>query len=223
MSARDDILASIRRSLGVTGAESIRAGIVDERLERAPRGVTVARGQVDLPARLALFSQKATTAAATVETVRDPAEIPARIAEYLRGLNLPARLRRGDDPRLAALPWADTSLDVSIGRSSGDDLTAVSHAAAAVAETGTIVMTSGADNPTTLNFLPDNHVVVVEGGDVAGDFEGVWALIRRAHGKGQMPRTVNFITGPSRSGDIEQTLLLGAHGPRRLHVIVVER
>ena len=41
------------------------------------------------------------------------------------------------------------------------------------------------------------------------------------YGKGQMPRTVNWITGPSRSADIEQTLLLGAHGPQRLHVIVV--
>ncbi|MEI9915983.1 MAG: LUD domain-containing protein [Methylovirgula sp.] len=39
--------------------------------------------------------------------------------------------------------------------------------------------------------------------------------------RGAMPRTVNFITGPSRSADIEQTLLLGAHGPRALHIIIV--
>jgi L-lactate dehydrogenase complex protein LldG len=97
----------------------------------------------------------------------------------------------------------------------------VSHAFAAVAETGTLAMTSGADNPTSLNFLPDNHVVVVEASDVAGDYETVWRRLREKFGDGVMPRAVNLITGPSRSADIEQTLILGAHGPRRLHVIVV--
>ena len=58
--------------------------------------------------------------------------------------------------------------------------------------------------------------------DIAGDYESAWDKVRGAYGKGRMPRTVNFITGPSRSGDIEQTLLLGAHGPRRLHIVVVK-
>jgi L-lactate dehydrogenase complex protein LldG len=82
-------------------------------------------------------------------------------------------------------------------------------------------MVSGPDNPSTLNFLPDNHIVVVSAKDVASDYEMVWAKVRFVYGKGAMPRTVNWITGPSRSGDIEQTLLLGAHGPRRLHILVV--
>jgi len=97
----------------------------------------------------------------------------------------------------------------------------VSHASAAVAETGTLVLTSGPDNPTTLNFLPDVHIVVVDAADIASDFETVMARLRERYGTGTMPRTVNMITGPSRSADIEQTLLLGAHGPRKLHVIVV--
>jgi L-lactate dehydrogenase complex protein LldG len=82
-------------------------------------------------------------------------------------------------------------------------------------------MVSGHENPSTLNFLPDNHIIVVSAKDIASDYEAVWNRIRFAYGKGTMPRTVNWITGPSRSGDIEQTLLLGAHGPRRLHVVVV--
>jgi L-lactate dehydrogenase complex protein LldG len=90
-----------------------------------------------------------------------------------------------------------------------------------VAETGTLVLTSGRDNPTTLNFLPDVHIVVVDAADVAADFETVLARLRERFGTGIMPRTVNMITGPSRSADIEQTLLLGAHGPRKLHVVVV--
>jgi L-lactate dehydrogenase complex protein LldG len=110
---------------------------------------------------------------------------------------------------------------VSSGASDGQQLASVSHAFGAVAETGTVVLTSGADNPTTLNFLPDNHIVVVNVNDVAADFETIFAQLRRSFGDGQLPRVVNLITGPSRSADIEQTLILGAHGPRRLHVIVV--
>src|SRR5580704_18316927 len=106
---------------------------------------------------------------------------------------LPLRLRHGDDPRLAALPWGNApALEVSRGPSDGHDLAAVSHAFAAVAETGTVVLTSGPDNPTTLNFLPDVHVVVVEAGAVAGDFETVMEELRDRYGVGTLPRTVNM-------------------------------
>ena len=71
-----------------------------------------------------------------------------------------------------------------------------------------------------LHFLPENHIVVINAYDIAGDYETVLRDARRSDGT--LPRTVNMITGPSRSGDIEQTLLLGAHGPRSLHIIVVE-
>ena len=83
------------------------------------------------------------------------------------------------------------------------------------------MLLSGPDNPTTLNFLPDTHIVVVDADDIAGDYETVWQRIRALYGTGKLPRTVNMITGPSRSADIEQTLILGAHGPRALHILVV--
>jgi L-lactate dehydrogenase complex protein LldG len=83
-----------------------------------------------------------------------------------------------------------------------------------------VVLISGADNPTTLNFLPDVHIVVVDAADIAGDYETVMTRLRQRFGDGRLPRTVNLITGPSRSADIEQTLILGAHGPRKLHLIV---
>ena len=83
------------------------------------------------------------------------------------------------------------------------------------------MLTSGPDNPTTLNFLPDTHIVVVDAKDIAGDYEAVWQRLRERFGAGLMPRTVNLITGPSRSADIAQILILGAHGPRRLHVLIV--
>lgn len=219
--ARDDIYATVRRSLGVTGAETIRRDIVADRLRRAPRGVIPERGQGDAPERLAIFRREAEAAFATVAEVASHADAPRAVADYLRSHNLPAAIRMGADPRLKAMPWAETALEVSHGRSDGRDLNAVSHAFGGVAETGTLVMVSGPENPSTLNFLPDNHIVVVAAEDIAGDYETVLARIRDACGKGEMPRTVNYITGPSRSADIEQTLLLGAHGPRRLHIVIV--
>jgi L-lactate dehydrogenase complex protein LldG len=221
MSARDDIFANIRRSLGVKGSETIRRQIVQDRLERSPKGVIPKRGQVSGEERIALFKVQAEASLATVTEVSSAAEVPQSIALFLRNHNLPATLRMGDDQRLAAMPWADTTLEISHGPSKGHDLNAVSHAFGGVAETGTLAMVSGPENPSTLNFLPDNHIVVVSAKDIASDYESVWSRVRFAFGKSSMPRTVNFITGPSRSGDIEQTLLLGAHGPRRLHVVVV--
>ncbi len=222
MTARDLILGTIRRSLGVSGAEAPRRLEVATRLSGHPAGVVPARGQLAPAARLDLFVRMVEGAAGTVERSADMTAVPAAVAALLRRLNLPLRVRHGDDPRLAAAPWdREPTLEVGRGASDGHDLAAVSHAFAAAAETGTLVLLSGADNPTTLNFLPDVHIVVVKARDIAGDFETVMARLRERFGVGALPRAVNMITGPSRSADIEQTLILGAHGPRNLHVIIV--
>jgi L-lactate dehydrogenase complex protein LldG len=220
-SAREDILANIRRSLGVSGSEAPRRANVATRLQNAPAGLIPARGQLDPPGRVAMFKQQAERAQASVAELARPEDVPGEVARFLRDHNLPATVRIGADPRLAAMPWGETALDVSTGRSDGGDPNAVSHAFGGVAESGTLAMLSGPDNPTTLNFLPDNHIVIVSAAEVAGDYETIWQRLRQQTGKGTMPRTVNLITGPSRSADIEQTLLLGAHGPRTLHIIIV--
>ena len=221
--SRDTLLANIRRSLGVTGAESTRREEVADRLKAHPRGVIPARGQVEPAARLALFRTMVEAASGTSEVVSASA-VPSAITAFLRAQNLPMRLRRGADPRLAALPWdQERTLEIDVGPSDGNQLAAVSHAFGAIAESGTLMLTSGPDNPTTLNFLPDTHIVVVDAADVAGDYETLWTRLRSQYGEGAMPRTVNLITGPSRSADIEQTLILGAHGPRRLHVVIVSQ
>ncbi len=222
LSAREEIFASVRRSLHVTGAETPRRAAVADRLAKAPSGVIPARGQGDAATRVATFKAELERAAATLSEIGSADEIPREIARYLRELNLPAMLRIGADARLTDLPWGETSLEVSHGPSDGQDLNAASTAFAGIAETGTLALVSGADNPTTLNFLPDNHVVVVFAEDIVGDMESVFARLRARYGAGQAPRTLNFVTGPSRSADIEQTLLFGAHGPRRLHVVFVK-
>jgi L-lactate dehydrogenase complex protein LldG len=221
MTARELILGSIRRSLGVSGREAPRRATVEARLRQHPSGVVPARGQ-DESKRPALFRRMTELASGTVAEVADAGEVPAAVAAFLRAHNLPSSVRRGTDPRLETMPWSrEGALEVKTGRSDGSDLVAVSHAFGAAAETGTLMLLSGADNPTTLNFLPDTHIVIVQAKDIAGDYETLWGRLREGYGAGTMPRAVNWITGPSRSADIEQTLILGAHGPRRLHVIVV--
>jgi len=221
MSARESVLAGIRRSLGVAGDEATRRFEVETRLKAAPPGVVPKRGQGDAAARLAVFKAEAERAQASLAEVGTWAEAPAEIARFLRENNCPATLRMGADARLAAMPWSETALEVLHGPSDGGDVNAVSVAFGGIAESGTVALVSGADNPTTLNFLAENHVVVLPREAIAADYESVFASLRATYGKGQAPRTLNFITGPSRSADIEQTLLLGAHGPRRLHIVVV--
>ncbi len=221
MSGREAVFGKIHRALGVSGEETSRNAAVDNRLRTHPRGIVPARGDLAPAERLALFVKLAETASASVARVANAADVPAAVADLLRQRNLPATVRMGEDRRLAAMPWDRTQIAVERGPSHGDDAVSVGHAFAAVAESGSLVMTSGADNPTTLNFLPETAIVVLDAGDIAGDYETVWDRLRAADGTGGLPRTVNWITGPSRSGDIEQILLLGAHGPRNLHIIVV--
>jgi L-lactate dehydrogenase complex protein LldG len=223
VTARDAILAKVRRSLAGSGDAEARRAAVEARLSGAPQGVVPARGQLGDAGRIALFSEMAEKVSATVHRVRGRDKVPAAVTDYLRSKNLPAAVRMGSDARLAAMPWQkQRALEVRRGASDGDDEVAVSHAIGGIAETGTLVLHSGDDNPTTLNFLPDHHIVVIDAKDVAGDMETVIETVRRRFGKGRMPRTLNFVTGPSRSGDIEQKLLLGAHGPRALHIVVVD-
>ncbi len=220
MSGRDAILGRLKR--GIAGDEATRRAAVLDRLAARAPGPIPAKAKLEGAALVDHFVAQAESVATTTERVASAAEVPAAIAAYLRSRNLPQAVRRGTDPRLAALPFeTEAQLDVSVGPSTGRELVGLSAALAGVSETGTVVLVSGEDNPTTLNFLPDHHLVVVFAEDLVGSYEDVWARIRARRGEGQMPRAVNMITGPSRSGDIEQTMLLGAHGPRALHLIVV--
>ena len=221
MSARAEIFVNIRRALEVTGQEAPRRRCVEDRLEHAPKGVVPIRGQGDATARIALFRDEAERVSASLAEVDSSMDVPASIATHLREHSMSTKIRMGADPRLAAMPWATTDIEVLNGRATATDLVCVSHAFGAVAETGSLVLASGPDNPTTLNFLPDTHIVILRAPDIVPDFEHIWQKLRAAYGKGLMPRTVNFITGPSRSADIGHNLLLGAHGPRTLHIIIV--
>jgi L-lactate dehydrogenase complex protein LldG len=209
MTARDDILGRIRAG---RGAATPHPG----------SGPSPKRGQVSGAERTALFVRMAQQAAASVDEARSKTEVPGLVKTYLSRHNLPAEARLAPDPRISGLDWASQPLlSVSVGGTDGSHPVAVTGAFAGIAETGTLALTSGAPSPTLLNFLPETHIVVVEAKDLAGSYEEFWARLNARYGEA-MPRTLNLVTGPSRSGDIEQTILMGAHGPKRLHIILID-
>ena len=223
---RERILGSLRRGLGrgrdATADAAARAA-VEARLGARQRGPIPARSDLDSARQVALFETMAREQSATVTRVADAAAIPAAVADYLKSANLPPRVRVAPDAALTALSWeSQPLLEISTGRASADDAVSLTGAFAGIAETGTLMLLSGAAHPTTLNFLPDVHMVVLRAADVVGPYEAAWDRLRTRGDEEALPRTVNFVTGPSRTADIEQTIQLGAHGPRRLHIILID-
>lgn len=219
--ARGEILGAIRRSLRRGELGDAARHLVEERLAAPPRGPEIARARLPQSRKVDLFCQWAEANNATVARV-PAAQVPGEVAAYLARNNLPAEARMAASPQLESYDWGREKLLVlRRGRAEATDHVSITGAFAAIAETGTLVTTSGPEHPVTLNLLPDTHVVVLRSEDVVGGYEDVWARLRERYGKNTMPRTVNTITGPSRTGDIEQTIELGAHGPRRMHILVV--
>lgn len=219
---RDVILGRIRGSLGAHAADAVRRKSAHDRLKAHRPNLIPKRAQMERDSRLDLFTRMLEGQSAKVSQAKTPSEVPEIIATYLREHNLPAEFRSGSDPLLADIPWDKApSLSCKSGRGQGSDAVTVSRAQAAAAETGTLFLTSGVENPTTLNFLPDNHIVVIRAEDILGSYEDAWNALRQIYGEGVLPRTVNLISGASRTADIEQIIVMGAHGPRNLHVIVL--
>ncbi|MFQ5974173.1 MAG: lactate utilization protein C [Alphaproteobacteria bacterium] len=222
---RDDILRSVRRALGRSGpASGQQPSPLDEWLAKRPHGVVPARARREHHELVRQFRELAEAVQTTVTEVSAIADVPDAVMDYLRRENLAARAVMAPDPALDQAPWDGARLlEIRRGRPDKADQIGITSAFAAVAETGTLVMLSGPEHPSTLNFLPETHVVVLPEDRIVGSYEDAWDLLRQRTLAldGRLPRTVNMVTGPSRSGDIEQTIQLGAHGPRRLHIILV--
>lgn len=219
--ARSAILGKVRSQLRVRGDEPARRGAVQARLRNPVANLVPERANKPKAERIRLFQSMLEAAGTVVLRVKSWKAMPEAVAGVLRDNNLPSRLRVGDDPAFAGLKAEPGLIEVLTGPAQPDDIVSLSRAHAAASETGTLILTSGADNPSTLNFLPETHIVVVAADDVLGSFEEGWARVRQRFGQGVMPRTVNMISGPSRTADIEQTLVRGAHGPKNLFVLVV--
>jgi len=215
MSAREKILARIRKAQGrgVSRPSQAELEAVETYLRAHPRG-PLPNVEGDLVAR---FRARAESMLCTTDKIVDAAGIPAAVARYLKTSNLP--LAGCVWPQLAALDWKGAGLALEPRGANAEDAVGVTGAFAAIAETGTLMFASGPDTPATVSLLPETHVAVVPAGRIVAHMEQGWDLARAEFGR--LPRAVNFVSGPSRTADIDQQIVLGAHGPYRVHIILV--
>lgn len=214
MSSREDILGRIRAKLGrnsdngATGRAAMDAYLAARQQGPQPRldGDMVER-----------FREKSEALSSTVEEVGTPAELADAVARYLSLHELPRQAVCW--PQLSGLGWRDAGLEVGARGVLGSDLVGITGCFCAVAETGTLMLCSGPETPAALSLLPETHIAIVPAARIVGTMEEAWRLARVE--LPLLPRAVNFISGPSRTGDIEQTIVLGAHGPYRVHIIIV--
>ncbi len=216
--SRERMLGSVRRGLDAHASAAARRRAAEARLTAVAPHPRPAGAAGDLVRN---FKDRQRALGVELVEVDAADDVSAAIAAYLRRLALPARLRCGADPLWGALPWERApSLVVDRGPAQDGDTTGLSRAVAGVAETGTLALASGPDNPVTLGFLPDTHIVVLRAASVVAHYEDAAALVKAETG-GAVPRTLNLVTGASRTGDIGGKIVMGAHGPRRLAVVLI--
>ena len=219
--AREAILGRVRAALGKTGPDAAAIGDARSYIESHAQGPRP-KIAADLRAR---FLQRATDMESTVESIPNREAIPAAVARYVNALDLPPALaiqksQRGVCwPEFADLDWTGAGLAIEARPTLGDDRLGITGTFCAIAETGTLVVLTGAASPTATTLLPDTHIAVLSADRIVAGMEEAFALIRRE--RGTVPRAINLISGPSRTGDIEQTIVLGAHGPYRVHILVI--
>ncbi len=214
MSSRQDILGRIRARLGRNAENAAEAtrGIDAWLAARRPGPRPPAGGDL-----LARFRARSEALSTTIDIVADDAAVPGAVARYLDANGLPKRVVGW--PSLQTQPWGHASIEFE-GRGAVDaDLVGITGSFCAIAETGTLMLLSGPDTPASVSLLPETHVAIVAASRIVAGMEEAWRLLRQE--RGEPPRAVNFVSGPSRTGDIEQTIVLGAHGPYRVHVIIV--
>lgn len=218
MGSREDILNRVRAALRRDGRNAAAAR---EEMQHAltsrrhgPKPVIDCEPQ----ALMARFRLKSERQSSTVDSVPREAEVPAAVARYLTAMALPSSAVIW--PSLAGLDWAAAGLRVNARGARDADLVGITGCFCAVAETGTLMLCSAPAHPAAVSLLPETHIAIVHAARILPYMEDAWALARQE--LGTLPRAVNFISGPSRTGDIEQTIVLGAHGPYRVHLIILE-
>jgi L-lactate dehydrogenase complex protein LldG len=205
MSARDAILQRLRQSQGTTDVSAVIAAHA-----RGPQPRTYAN-------KIERFTERARSLMSGVTRLASIETVPLEVERYLGEAGLEKRIVCW--PELRDLDWAGANVAAECRKVRPDDLVGVTGAFAAIAETGTLVMASSEATPPALSLLPETHIAVLPASRIVATMEDAFALLREE--RATWPRAVNLVSGPSRTADIEQTVTLGAHGPYRVHIIIV--
>ena len=212
--ARDRILGRVRSALGRDGPLS--AATAESLLAHVAQHPAGPRPAADWQP-LARFRERALALSSTLDEVETLASVPDAVARYLTRMNLPRSVVIW--PALSHIDWRRAGIEAEARKAEGSDRVGITGCFCAIAETGTLLQLSAPDRPASTSLLPDTHIAIVPAARIVNGMEEAWALLRSE--QGALPRAANFISGPSRTADIEQTLVLGAHGPYRVHIILL--
>ena len=219
MSERENIFARLREALTVS-AHSHAAGLPTTGEQR--RVLPAAGATFD--EQLALFQKNAADLRADFQLVRDHGELEIK----LRALGKTEGWKKiashqgelsGTAAQALGLPTLRTDK-----RPDKNDLAAcdagISECDALVAQTGSVLVTSRSTGGRALSCLPPHHVVIARREQLVADLPAAFEMLQQKYGT-NYPSMISFITGPSRTGDIERILVLGAHGPKKLTIFVI--
>ncbi|MBT6077023.1 MAG: LUD domain-containing protein [Oceanospirillaceae bacterium] len=216
--AKQQILGRIRSGLKRGPLNEQQQAILSQKLTSRSRTIQPARAKVTGQTALDDFKAMAIEVATEIVELASLEQLPQTMNQLMKDSNLTQQpLVLANEPDLVALPWAHAGITTDIRVSTKGDSVSLTNSLCGVAETGTLVLRSSPNSPTTLNLFPDLHCAVLHKDSIVAGYEDAWDWVR----DGGIPRTVNFITGPSRSADLEQTLRMGAHGPKRLVIFLV--
>lgn len=210
---RTEIFARLRHAAKDTPAEQIQA-------ELRNLGAGPAAPLIDADVALA-FLTKVLRNQGSIAVAHDRSSTVKAIGQYLYQRYRSQKLVAGNDPRLAALPWRDAGLLPRFGAAQDGDAASLSYAQLAIAETGATVLLSGRHNPTSNNLLVEDHIVLVDAADLVADMDAAWQQLSSELAAAEHPRGIHFIAGPSSTADIALQLVMGAHGPRHWHVVLI--
>ena len=214
--SRHQILSRIRTGLGRNALSDEKQQTLTAAMAQPERNLVPQRAQTQGQAAIDMFIAMATEAAAEITYLNELAQLPEQLKSLIPESDS-RPLVMASETQLTSLDWQSANVTTVQRVAQKGDLISLTSCIAGVAETGTLVLKSGPSSPTTLNLLPDIHCVLLRKEDIIGGYEDAWDLVRQ----NKLPRTVNFITGPSRSADIEQKLQMGAHGPKRLIIYLI--
>lgn len=211
MTARDRLLNAIRTGLGLPPAAPAEIAASAAALLDQPQ---IARPRLAAPDLAQAFAAKATALGTTIDRVAGMAQVPQALRRYLDAHGLPASFALQPTPELTGLDWTGTTPHTGVAP---NEPVALGLALYGIAESGSLVIHSGADNPILLSFLPLHHIVVLRETTLLPYLEDYAARMTTQ----PVPRNAILITGPSGTTDIEGSYVRGAHGPGFLHVIVI--
>ena len=218
--SRNAVLQRVRSALRKHGSDADARAAANAYLAARKQGPRPALTG-DLAARFASRAQDMESSVERVATLDDVVAAVGRYVDTIPATTDPERNPRAGVcwPEFGWLDWSRANLAIESRPTVGHDLVGITGCHCAIAETGTLVFVTGAESPSATFLLPETHVAIVRVDQVMPGMEDAFARIRAEHHA--LPRAVNLVSGPSRTGDIEQTIVLGAHGPRRLHIVLV--